>query len=298
MSKNYKLSIRWNNSTTPQDIPFVVPESAGTYLMTIKLTDGTEVSKNIIVDSTERTYTISGRLTNGNAFSGSFVTKQTGISIDIVFPRVGDEITNFVTYTEDGVVYYSYSASKTSTYSDYSAYTSCTIDGIDVGSSYTKIKETVREMLSGNMATTTYSARFVNGVLTTRTMYTLRKTEIGTVSALGNSYYTTAEFGGKIPQLQLDAGDFQDCCWHSATNSIHLYGFNNNNTAATLNYTVYDSNNVNYASGSFEVGANAIIDEEIALDSSYTLGYVIFQMTATGWLPSAEANRTVSEEQQ
>lgn len=294
MSKNYKLSIRWNNSTTPQDIPFVVPESAGTYLMTIKLTDGTEVSKNIIVDSTERTYTISGRLTNGNAFSGSFVTKQTAVSANITFPSVQETVTSAGQFSVDGVTYYDYTASNITTYSGYSEYTSCTIDGIDVGSSYTTIK---RESTEGTFRTkiTTYSARFVDGVLTVRTRATDRRTlKANSVNVSGASYSTTAEFGGKIPQLQLDAGDFQACSWDSSRLVIVIFGLNPNNTAVTLNYTVYDSNNVNYATGSFAISANDIIAEEIALDSSYTMGYVIFQMTATGWLPSEEVNRTVS----
>lgn len=295
MSKNYKLSIRWNNSTTPQEIPFAVPTVAGTYLMTIKLTDGTEVSKNIIVDSTERTYTISGVLTNRNAFSGSFVTKQTSAIIDITFPRVSSKITIFDTYTDGDVRYYVYSASETNTYSGYGEYTSCTIDGIDVGSSgYTTIKQNVSESLLG-LITTTYSARFVDGVLTVRTTYSVRKTVTGDVTALGVSYSTTAEFGGKIPKLQLDAGDFDNVTWDGSDYTIYLYGMNPNNTAVTLSYSIYDSNNVHYMSGSFEIGANAIIDELLMLDSSYTKGYITFQMTATGWLPSEEVNRAVSE---
>lgn len=110
---------------------------------------------------------------------------------EVWFPLVIETVSKYTSYTNGEVTYYIARASDSSTVSNLSDYTTCTIDGIEVGATSTTIKSTSNAF--GDQ-TTTYSATFGNGVLTLTTdvTYTLTSKPIGTTKVTGDGYSTTA----------------------------------------------------------------------------------------------------------
>lgn len=130
-------------------------------------------------------------------------------SISITFPGIPTTTHKIYTQVPDGGRIFS-ASSSTVAYSGYNNYSTCTIDGITVGSTYTTIKTSgsggaVERAVSLDIGTDTYSARFNNGVLEIYTHTQFVGSSTATSAVLGaDSYTTTATFSGQASVTVLD----------------------------------------------------------------------------------------------
>lgn len=165
------------------------------------------------------TLTASGKVLYGDNITAS-VTAATGYnnpSIEftggtaydptrpVTFPAVQSTQTICQTITNGETTYCVYGDKATSTVGGLSNYTKCTIDGIEVSTSYTTIK-TNNPVLN---TTQIYEAKFSDGTLTlrTRVSVTLTISSSSGVVVQANSYLTTATFAGATNITATVTGD-------------------------------------------------------------------------------------------
>lgn len=137
---------------------------------------------------------------NADITISDIILEEADTSVSVLFPAV----TRLSTSIGMGSVTkgYTFSNSKTDTYSGYSNYSECTIDGITVGTSYTTIKTNVISSTILEKTSVVYSAKFVDGVLTVRTqsIYWINGSDyqsgVTYIVPSASSYSTTALFSG------------------------------------------------------------------------------------------------------
>ena len=117
-------------------------------------------------------------------------------TLSVTFPAVSGTSTS---YTVSGSTY-THALSKTASYSGYDAYSTCVIDGVTVGTTWTIISQTTA-LLGGAK----YDAYFANGVLTVRTTATKTGLSSTPVSVSAALYNTTATFSNGSTATQIVA---------------------------------------------------------------------------------------------
>lgn len=239
---------------------------------------------------TRANYTFKGWNTSSTATSGAtgsytptgnvtlyaiWESTSTTTSASITFPAVPRQTVK--TYTQTAGSGRIFTTGTQTEYSGYSAYTSCTIDGVDVtGSYFVTVKET-----GGLLNTTIYRAKFTGGTLYVKT--TAQGTGTNTTTSMilsASAYSTTATFSSS--HKSLTPPDVYIA--QSVEDELYLEISNNNDTTVTFDVTVYDRYDMAYGAESKTLSAGEMDSVlYVPLSSSVTSGYIEAYFTADGY---------------
>lgn len=221
-------------------------------------------------------YTFKGWSTSSTATSGSTgsytptgnvtlyaIWAAGSASLSITFPAVPR--TTVKAYTQTASSSRIFQTSQQTEYSGYNAYTSCTIDGVDVtGPYFVTVKE------NSALLSTIYRAKFTDGTLYVETVAQGTGTNTTTSMILrANAYNTTAIFTSK-PKLDVDQNIFSNGpCYNGSTSYIEFALENWNPVAVTayIEATFGDGSTANATS--YTIPANSTKEIALGVSSSY-----------------------------
>ena len=112
----YKLTQTFSDNTT-KDINFTIPETAGTYKLKFTLSDSTVIDAgNVVVGTTPSTYKINLAMTDGSNMSANILVPSIGYKVTIPAMEVGISALQYrYTNTSGGTSFVNASASSTTT---------------------------------------------------------------------------------------------------------------------------------------------------------------------------------------
>lgn len=202
-----------------------------------------------------------------------------------MFPSVASK--SSTTFMGSAISGYELDASETNEYTGYSNYNSCTVDDITVGTSYTAIATDYTINTDSKKSYTTYSAKFVDGTLTLktiRTAWSFSKPDRLT-TGFGASRDAVAQFGNKLKAPTYTSTS-------KSTSYIYIT-FSNPNSVATTLHVTYGVNGTEY-SRTATISASGTTKQEFSGLSSGTTYTFKYWLTASEYTQSPTSTLSVS----